>query len=151
MAGYPWPFQSPYYGGYGRPLMPTNPNVSLICILQLCAFDIQVSATYTIHIFQDAIREIKQLEKAAEYTPEVERAIDLYGYAISICNSLNFSHRAAELHCKRADIELKYGHRYLQAAIEDVDESIEKDPDHLIVCDTIYMELCVSIVMHGRI
>ena len=72
-------------------------------------------------------------------SPDVERAIDLYQYALSICSSLNFNHRAAVIHCKRADIELKHGYRrYLQAAIEDADASIEKDPDYVMVCIRIW-------------
>ena len=67
-------------------------------------------------------------------TSDVERAIGLYQCAISICSRINFNHRAAEIHCKRADIELKQYRRYLQAAIEDADASIEKDPDYLMVC-----------------
>ena len=89
--------------------------------------------TATLYTLQDAIREINQLEKAAEITPDIERATDLYQYAISICNNLNFNHRAAIIHCKRADLELKHGNRYLVAAIQDADESIEKDPDYLMV------------------
>ena len=83
---------------------------------------------------QEAIREISQLEKAAERTTDIDRIIDLYQYALSICDSQNFTHRAATIHCKRADIELRHGYRYLQEAIHDADDSIEKDPDYLMVC-----------------
>ena len=85
------------------------------------------------HVLQEAIREIGQLEKAADVTPDAERAIDLYQYAISICKSHNFTHRAAVIHCKRAELVLKRGHRFLHLAIEDADESIQEDPDYLKV------------------
>lgn len=85
---------------------------------------------------QQASQEIKQLEEAAELEViiSVERGLHLYQNAISICNSFNFTNRAAKIHCKCAEIELNLGYRYLQAAIEDADESIKKDPDHLMVC-----------------
>lgn len=62
---------------------------------------------------------------------EFQRIIDLYDYALGICYSHNFTNRAAQIHCKRAEVLFKIGH--LQEAIQDADCSIDKDPDHLEV------------------
>lgn len=98
------------------------------------------------------MKAIGQLEEAAESSTRFgsERMFDLYEHALKICNSHNFLHRAAKIHCKRAKLALNT--KDFGTAMREADKSIETDPDYLeVLCSMIIIDQHSKIITNARL